>query len=1020
MFADHGVYFRWWLLASSIFGSVFVTLAFAEVKELAPENELLLELRLDGKAIGQDILGYQRGEDFLLSLDELTSALGLSIVIDTANGTASGWYISEDRQFSLDLADAQVSSGDNSWPLVDGEAVLFQGGLYVESTVIEKWFPLTLSTVVRELYINIESAEVLPIQQRINRRARVVPGTTANYQEVQHPLQDNPYQFVGPHTTNLRFGYSTTRDSFESDAQYRANYASLSRGDLGWMTSTLALAGDAQESLTAARLKLERTAFNGPLGLRHIEVGDVDAGGFRGALIRGASGGGEDAKRPDNEKVTLEGSQLPDWDIELYQNNQLISIQTTGPDGRYLFEDIELVFGENRFELQFFGPNGELESREEFYYLGPEMLAPGNVSYQLSAIQNGKTVLGINENVESVDTGSGMYASSASVGLTSNLSVSGNVSSRESNGERLNSGSIGLGFSTSRLYGSVQYATASQGLSSVRTSLRTRLRDTSINFDFTRFFDDSDLLSEQSENVASLQKWQSDVDISSSLYDIPIKFEANVQERENSTSRQVTLGTTAPLLNAGYLSTSIWHVVNEERLEGTDLRASSAGGQTSFNTVLRPWTFRLATIYGFKPEAKLRQLSASSSLRIDSNMSLNLGVRQSATTDVITYDSGINWLLDYGSISARVSFDSNDRWTGVITFGTTVVQQPRTLWPSLDGNASVNTGRVEVRVYEDVNDTELQPYEGATVNSVQAWRKAITNADGVAFLSSLPVQRQIDVELDESTLEDYELRSTNPGVSIISRPGSYAIVNFPLVRTSELEGYLYIAENGKEAPVSRALVTLKSPDGEVVTQTRTAFDGFYLFEGVEPGEYKISLESPLEQRVMKRPAQVAVDSDTGVVSGLDYKLRPAVLDIVEPTLIAQENLSQEDSDSAPSRPVLPTLAGALPELETEASPQKAAKPLATVSETEDPNELQTDNGNWFVQIGAYDSRAVAQASWDRLSQGMQALQGKTARFMPYQSMTRLLAGPGRAKDAANLLCQQLKAESLDCMVRRID
>jgi len=211
MFADHGVYFRWWLLASSIFGSVFVTLAFAEVKELAPENELLLELRLDGKAIGQDILGYQRGEDFLLSLDELTSALGLSIVIDTANGTASGWYISEDRQFSLDLADAQVSSGDNSWPLVDGEAVLFQGGLYVESTVIEKWFPLTLSTVVRELYINIESAEVLPIQQRINRRARVVPGTTANYQEVQHPLQDNPYQFVGPHTTNLRFGYSTLR-----------------------------------------------------------------------------------------------------------------------------------------------------------------------------------------------------------------------------------------------------------------------------------------------------------------------------------------------------------------------------------------------------------------------------------------------------------------------------------------------------------------------------------------------------------------------------------------------------------------------------------------------------------------------------------------------------------------------------------------------------------------------------------------------------------------------------------------
>ena len=1020
MFAAHGVFSRWCLLVLTLFWLVFVKPVFAETIELSPENELLLELRLDGKALGQDILGYQRGEEFFLSLDELSKALGLSIAVDAANGTASGWYISEDRLFSLNLADANVSSGDNSWSLGDGEAVLFQGGLYVESTVIEKWFPLTLSTVVRELYLNIETTEVLPIQQRINRRARIVPETAENYQEIRHPLQDTPYQFVGPHITNLRFGYSTTRESFESDAQYKTNFASLSRGDLGWMTSTLALAGGIEESLTTARLKLERTALNGPLGVNHIEVGDVDAGGFRGALISGASGGGAEVKRPDSEKVTLEGSLLPDWDIELYQNSQLLSIQTTGQDGRYLFEDIELVFGENRFEFQFFGPNGELESREEFYYLGPAMLAPGNVSYQFSAVQNGKTVFGIDDNAESVDAGSGIYSGSVNVGLTSSLTVNGDVSSREIDGKQSNTGAIGLGFSTSLLYGSVQYATATLGLSSIKTSLRTRLRDTSINLDFTRFFYETGLVSEPSENVANLQKWQSDIDISSSLYDIPIKFGASFQERENATSSEVTLATTVPLLGAGYLSSSVWYVANEERLEGFSTSASSLGGQTSFNTTLRPWTFRLAAIYGLSPDANLRQLIATSNLRIDSNMNLSLGVRQSATTDIITYDSGINWLLEYGAISARVSFDSDDRWTGVITVGTTVVQQPRTLWPRLDRTASVNSGRVEARVYEDVNDVEPQPYEGATVSAIQSWRKATTNVDGVAYLSGVQSNKQIDVELDESTLEDYELRSINPGVSVIPRPGSFAIVNFPLVRTAELEGYLYTTQNGNKEPVSRALITLKTPDGDVVTQTRTAFDGFYLFEGVAPGEYQVSLESHLEKRVMKRPAKVAVLSTSGVIGGLDYKLRPLEANLVEPGLLAAQGKSQQNSADSSETSALPTLAGAVPRLDTAASPQQAAKPQTIEPETTQTNDPQAINGNWFVQIGAYDSRAVAQASWDRLRQGMQVLQGETARFMPYQSMTRLLVGPGRSEDAANMLCQQLKAASLDCLVRQVE
>ena len=93
----------------------------------------------------------------------------------------------------------------------------------------------------------------------------------------------------------------------------------------------------------------------------------------------------------------------------------------------------------------------------------------------------------------------------------------------------------------------------------------------------------------------------------------------------------------------------------------------------------------------------------------------------------------------------------------------------------------------------------------------------------------MPAYRKIDIELDDSTLYDVEMRSRVPGVSIVSRPGSYNVIDFPLVHTAELESQISTTVNGEEMPVGRALVSLKLTDGKVVTQTRTAFNGFYLF-----------------------------------------------------------------------------------------------------------------------------------------------------------------------------------------------
>ena len=998
------------ILILVLLSALVSTQALPNELQLELENELLLDLRLDGERLGLDILGYQRGDSFLLSLHELATGLGLPIEVDVVQGVASGWYISEDRAFSLNLAEGEVISGGKRWPITDGEVNIFDGALYVETSALERWFPLQLSAVVRELYLNVVPTELLPIQQRINRRSRALVGSSSN-KEPQYPLQPYPFQFFGPHVTNLRLGYSTSRQNPSSDASYSGNYAWLSRGDLGWMTSTLSVSGQTEAKISAARIKLERAGVDGPLGLNHIEVGDISTSAFRGVSIQGSSGSGAPNELFDNQSVSIEGSQLPDWDVEIYQNEQFLAIQTIEQDGRYLFEDIPLLFGENRFELQFFGPNGEFETREEFYFLGPNMLESGQISYEASAVQSGLTVFGVND-IEIEDQGSGIYTGSVNVGLLRNLTLGAGVASQEVGGERLASSSFGLGFSTSRLYGSLRYSDAAVGQDSVDTSLRTSLGNTSLNLQYTRFFDDPLL-------DISPSKWRSSVDIASSVYSIPFKFEFTVSEQVNSSLYDAVLGTTIPLSGSGRISTSLWFTSFEEHLEGEKTSTSLAGGQTSFNTSIRPWSFRLSTSYAIQPELKYTQLSATGNLSVDSNMSLDVGIRQNSATDVTSYTSGINWRFEKVVISTRVGYDSDERWSGVISAATTLVHQPGTFLPRLDRRASVSSGTVEARVFEDVSDSERQPIEGANVNGLQNFRKATSNESGIAYLSQMPAYRRIDIELDDSSLLDYEMRSRVPGVSIISRPGSYNVVDFPLVRTAELEGHISVTVNGEKMPVSRALVSLKSTDGEVVTQTRTAFDGFYLFEGVEPGDYKISLDGVLEKRVMKQPAKIAVASNSGVIRGLDYILRPVESTTATSTMVAQERESEQESGSSSNTLSVPTLTAALPVSKADASAPSPAKPQAAERDTAQQNTPQADNGTWFVQIGAYDSRDKAQATWDRLSGDMQTLQGKTARFMPYQSMTRLLVGPGTTKDAASELCQQFKADSLDCLVRQV-
>lgn len=89
---------------------------------------------------------------------------------------------------------------------------------------------------------------------------------------------------------------------------------------------------------------------------------------------------------------------------------------------------------------------------------------------------------------------------------------------------------------------------------------------------------------------------------------------------------------------------------------------------------------------------------------------------------------------------------------------------------------------------------------------------------------------------------------------------------------------------------------------------------------------------------------------------------------------------------------------------TKMAPARAAAPKAKSA------------GRWFVQLGAYDSPAVAKDAWERAQRRYPAFAGETPTGMAFKSYYRLSVG-GYSRGEANALCRGYRASGGACFVR---
>jgi outer membrane usher protein FimD/PapC len=687
-----------------------------------------------------------------------------------------------------------------------------------------------------------------------------------------------------------------------------------------------------------------------------------------------------------------------------------VGFQTVGPDGRYNFTNIEPFAGENKFELNFYGPAGERRTENVTRYSGLTPDQPGSVRYQFSASQKGEQLYQGDDisNAGMSDRGSARFAGSMEVRVLPKLSLRGSWNNLVINGDRLNFTSLGA---------TTAWRDITFGAEATHDPLTGTRWDGSIvlpaqkqlwGFD-TRFSHTQYAQSVLIDDPLALPTYQlqlrsrTGLSLSGPIGGASTLFSLFHNRELDRSSNQVSAGFTKRLSKLTFGNTLNYYQFGRDSNGGTD--PDRLDGDLFFSARTHPLSVRGGMSYLLKPEVDALQYFLDSNLTVAKDMTVNFGLTHFPSTGITRYTSGLNWQLPQVTLSPRVNYDSNGDYSGFIYAAFSLAPRPDSAGVIVSGRSLATSGTVVARVFLDNDESgtlsqDDEPVPDVTIRALQAFRTAKTDARGVAYMTGMSSERATDIVLSPESLPSTRMISTHAGNSVRPRPTAIKVVDFPVIPTGEIEGHVYKMQQGKRIPFPGAMVELRNSAGKVVAFKVSTHDGFFLFEDVPYATYTLDLTGRLLGKA----------NLPKLVLG---KARNEYTDIV---IVVPETATSLSGASVLPPPVVKLPPALLPTGSTQAI-QIVPKPnIAILDSTVAKSVADKPTDRRVVQIAAFADIEGARAHRLKL-QSLDLLQDAqidivTVDLGAHGLFHRVVATPGSS--SADALCSSLKMRGIEC------
>ncbi|VWX60474.1 MSCRAMM family protein [Sphingorhabdus sp. 109] len=854
--------------------SLFPAAASASIWSASDDDALLFDLRAGNFRLGDGVRGYQTDKGICVDLADMIMAMDVPLRLDKKSRRATGWIFSESQTLTIDRDSASVQKVNERQKIRPGQIYDVPEGWCVDVKSLSDWFDVEFVPDLSNALLTVESDSKLPFERALERKeqaAKIRPRKSFDLSAL--PQSSESYKFWRTPSVDAVVSAGGLRDK-QSGQKYDLQYELYASGELGKASFDARLSSDMEGVPESLRVRAYRTdpegELLGPLQATHFALGDVST--FSTPLVsqsvagRGALVTNRPVERPDSFDRTSFRGELPSgWDAELYRNGQLLAFAETRSDGRYEFIDVPLLYGQNRFEVVLYGPQGQVRRDVKVIPVGIDSIPSKQTYYWAGINEAGEDLIRLGDFLPTRQAG-WRGGIGLERGLNAKTSVAASLFSLQIDGKRHDY----LEGSVRRAVGPtlVELSAASNldGGVALRGQILGQLGDSYITAE--SIWARGGFISDQIEKNA-LSRHSLAVDHSFRLGSriIPVHVDAQYETRSDGRDSLDITGRMSFNLNRLSLTGELaWE---QQFSDYGPAGADRISARLLANGRIGKVRLRGEAIYRVAPEKRFEQVNFTGEWRASERSDWRAELGYDAGLDRGRAGIGIVRRFERFSLTATAEVATDGSLAAGLNLAFSLGPDPRTGKFRFSSNKLANNGQALAIVFHDENgDGKRQLGEplAENVELTAGHSAALTATDGQgrAVIDNLQPFRPVLIGIDSSSLSSPYVQPALPGVVITPRPGIATTVELPLVSAGEVEGTLVRRGGGAIAGVGLELV---DSEGRVVRETQTEFDGFFLFDGVPYGAYTVRI-AKLSAQAIRVPvllaARALVDDDNQI------------------------------------------------------------------------------------------------------------------------------------------------------------
>ena len=823
----------------------------ASVWAANPDDAVLLDVRLNQYRLGDGVRGYDTPGGVCVDFADTIMALDLAVRLDKKSRRATGWVFDEGRTLTIDREAGLEHIMNSQRKVAPHDIIDTPEGWCVKTTALSRWLGVGLVADTSNALLVVKADRKLPPQLAAERRARVAVAQPV-FDLASLPHSSAPYRGIRAPAVDVVASAAVVSDRRSGGTRLDTQYELYAAGEAGPVAYDVRLASNRHGVPEALRLRAYRTDPAGglPLGATHIAIGDVQ--GISTSLVaqssagRGALATNRPVERIDTFDRTNFRGELPrGWDAELYRNGQLLAFSNDRADGRYEFLDVPLQYGQNRFEIVLYGPQGQVRREVKSVPVGLDSIPPRKTFWWAGINDDGHDLIGLNSApVLRVGGWRGAFGLERGLNAKTSIAAVGHTLIAE-DGRRRSYGELALRRAIGPALVEFSAAQSFSGGTALRAQMLGEFGRNHIGIE-TIWARGGFVSDRVRPGVTGLHQISVDRFFGSGRTSIPVHLDARYTTRAGGNDSFELAARTS--VNIGRIATTTelaWR--RERRTLGPDppdsleasLLANARAGRVRLRGEAR---FRIAPESQFRSATLVGEWTAGGSLLNPREWRAELGY----DNDLGRARAGIGYIrrFDRFALTATGEVASDGSVAAGLNFAFSLGPDPRR-----DGGYRVTAdklatrGTTLVRVYRDTNgngrrDAGEPPEKGVQVSAGRVPVETLTDANGEVIVDGLETFQPVLLGVDASSLPDPLVQPSTPGMVVTPRPGVALAVDLPLTSAGDIDGTLARAGGGTIEGVDLELVDV---EGRTVATTRSDFDGFFLFEGVPYGRYTVRI-----------------------------------------------------------------------------------------------------------------------------------------------------------------------------------